>query len=103
MRAYSIKYYKEKEIILVGGCFQDNRDFVSTIKLYRSVNFELINSINYVNGQLTEGIEILKNGLIATYGYDYDYENNIVIYPIKILSLEKFYKKYNYCQSTSDP
>ena len=87
MKAFIIRYYKEKGIILVGGSFQYYKDWdLSLIKIYRSDNLELINTIYNTNGMCTYGIKILQNGLIATYGYpDQDKDD----YVIKLYSLEQ--------------
>ena len=82
--AYSIKYCKEKGIILVGGIKRKEKgEDVGELYIMNSDNFELIKSIENIHGNRIRGIFILKNGLIATYGDDRD-----TGYPIKIWSLE---------------
>lgn len=82
MKAFDIKYYKEKGIILIGGSYQYYKDWeMSLIKIYRSDNFELINTIENTNGDYLYGLYILKNGLIASYGSDGD-ENGIKLWKL---------------------
>ena len=79
--AYSIKYYEEKGIILVGGI--DKSCDKSVLYILNSDNFEIVKSIYDIHGTCTKGIFILKNGLIATFGEDKEQE-----YPTKIWTLE---------------
>ena len=79
--AYSIKYYEEKGIILVGGI--DKTCDKSVLYILNSDNFEIIKTISDIHGTCVKGIFILKNGLIATFG-----EDQIEDFPIKIWSLE---------------
>ena len=82
--AYSIKYCKEKGVILVGGIQRKEKgEDIGELYIMNSDNFELIKSIENIHGNRIRGIFILKNGLIATYGDDRDKG-----YPIKIWSLE---------------
>ena len=83
-QAYAIKLFKEKGLILVGGCKKLERGMEKGIfSIYKSDNFELIKSIEDFHGTCVKGISVLKNGLIATFGNDPD--NG---YPIKIWTLE---------------
>ena len=83
--AYAIKYYKEKGLILVGGILKDNKGSdKSMIFIFKSDNFDLLQSIDNIQGTCIKGIYIFQNGLIATYGNDQDQG-----YPIKIWSLEQ--------------
>ena len=83
-QAYAIKVYQEKGIILVGGCKKYERGFEKGIlSVYKSDNFELIKAFEGFHDTCVKGVNILKNGLIATFGEDPD--NG---YPIKIWSLE---------------
>ena len=83
-QAYAIKVYQEKGIILVGGCKKYERGFEKGIlSVYKSDNFELIKTFEGFHDTCVKGVNILKNGLIATFGEDPD--NG---YPIKIWSLE---------------
>lgn len=83
-QAYGIKYIKDKEIVLVGGCYKYNKLWdKSVLSIYKSDTFELIKSIDDIHDSCVKGISMLKNGLFGTYGDDYD--NG---YPIKIWSLE---------------
>ena len=79
--AYSIKYYEEKGIILVGGIDKNNDK--SVLYILNSDNFEIIKTISDIHGTCVKGIYILKNGLITTFGEDPKED-----YPIKIWSLE---------------
>ena len=79
--AYSIKYYEEKGIILVGGI--DKSCDKSVLYILNSDNFEIIKIISDIHGTCVKGIYILKNGLISTFGEDPKQD-----YPIKIWSLE---------------
>lgn len=83
-QAYAIKLYQEKGIILVGGCKKYERGLDrGRLSIYKSDNFELIKTFEDFHDSCVKGVNILKNGLIATFGEDPD--NG---YPIKIWSLE---------------
>ena len=79
--AYTIKYYEEKGIILVGGIDKENDK--SIVLILNSNNFEIIKTIYDIHGSCVKGIYILDNRLIATFGDDQEEG-----YPIKIWSLE---------------
>ena len=82
--AFSTKYIEEKGIILVGGIERNNKGSDKSILLIlNSDNFEIIKKIYDIHGTCVRSINILKNGLIATYGDD---KNDS--YPIKIWTLE---------------
>ena len=82
-QAYAIKVYQEKGIILVGGCKKYERGLErGKLSIYKSDNFELIKYYEDFHDTCVKGVNILKNGLIATFGEDPD--NG---YPIKIWSL----------------
>ena len=68
--AYSIKYYKEKGIILAGG--SDRSCDKSVLLILNSDNFEEIKSIYDIHDSIVKGIYILQNGLIVTFGNDQD-------------------------------
>ena len=79
--AYTIKYYEEKGIILVGGIDKENDK--SIVLILNSNNFEIIKTFYDIHGSCVKGIYILDNRLIATFGDDQEEG-----YPIKIWSLE---------------
>lgn len=79
--AYSIKYYEEKRIILVGGI--DKKNDKGVLYVLNSDNFDVIKTLDNIHGSCLKGIFILKNGLIATFGDDPEQE-----FPIKIWNLE---------------
>ena len=82
--AFSTKYIEEKGIILVGGIERNNKGSDKGILLIlNSDNFEILKKIYDIHGTCVRSINILKNGLIATYGDDKN-DN----YPIKIWTLE---------------
>lgn len=82
--AYSIKYYKEKGVIILGGIEKNNKGPDSSkFVIINGDNFEVIKTIENVHDSCVRGIVILKNGLISTYGNDQNEG-----YPIKIWSLE---------------
>ncbi len=81
--AYSIQYYKEKGIILLGGTIRNKGSDKSILSIYKSDNFELLKSIEDIHGSCIKGIYIFKNGLIATFANDQEQG-----YTIKIWSLE---------------
>ena len=81
IEAYTIKYYEEKGIILVGGIDKENDK--SIVLILNSNNFEIIKTIYDIHGSCVKGIYILDNRLIATFGDDQEEG-----YPIKIWSLE---------------
>ena len=66
----SLKYIKDKGIFLVGG-YRNEKDGSSTIKVLRSNNFEEIKTIYDTHNYAVEGFCLLKDGLIASYSYDY--------------------------------
>ena len=66
--AYSIKYYEEKGIILVGGI--DKSCDKGVLYILNSDNFEIIKIISDIHGDCVKGIYILQNGLITTFGED---------------------------------
>ena len=83
-QAYVVKYYKEKGIILAGGCYTYGRGYEKSIlSIYGSDDFQLIKSIEDIHDTCVKGITLFKDGTFATYGDDYDKG-----YPIKIWSFE---------------
>ena len=67
----SLKYVKGKDIFLVGGYRNEKKDGSSTIKVIKSDNFEEISTIYDTHKYAVEGFCVLKDGLIASYSYDY--------------------------------
>ena len=81
-QAYVVKYYKEKGIVLAGGCYDYGKGYEKSIlSIYESDDFELIKSFEDIHDECVKGITLFNDGTFATYGDDYD--NG---YPIKIWS-----------------
>ena len=81
-QAYVVKYYKDKGIVLVGGCYDYGKGYEKSIlSIYGSDDFELIKSFEDIHDECVKGISLFNDGTFATYGDDYD--NG---YPIKIWS-----------------
>lgn len=81
-QAYVVKYYKEKGIVLAGGCYDYGKGYEKSIlSIYRSDDLELIKSFEDIHDKCVKGISLFNDGTFATYGDDYD--NG---YPIKIWS-----------------
>ena len=63
-----LKYYKEKGIIILGTTFKiSNGVYWSRIKVLRSDNFEVLQTIEEEKNDFMNGIFILNNGLIGAY------------------------------------
>lgn len=67
----SLKYVKGKDVFFVGGYRNEKKDGSSTIKVLRSDNFEEIKTFYDTHKYAVEGFCVLKDGLIASYSYDY--------------------------------
>ena len=65
-----LKYHKEKGIIVLGTTYQINKGvYCSRIKVLRSDNFEVIQTIEEEKNDFMNGIFILNNGSIGAYYY----------------------------------
>ena len=67
----SLRFVKGKDIFFVGGYRNEKKDGSSTIKVLRSDNFEEIKTIYDTHKYAIEGFCVVKDGLIASYSYDY--------------------------------
>ena len=67
----AVKYIKDKNIFLVGGFRTQIKGGSSTIKVIRNDNYEILNTFYDMHSYAIEGFYVLKNGLIASYSYDY--------------------------------
>ena len=65
---YSIKSINNKGLLLVGGKDQNNDIF--NIYVYRSDNYELIQTIENAHKYYTRGFLEINNHLIYSYSYD---------------------------------
>ena len=66
----SLKHIKDKGIFLVGG-YRNEKKVGSTIKVLRTDNYEEIETFYDTHQYAVEGFCEIKNGLIASYSYDY--------------------------------
>ena len=62
---------KDKGLFLVGGFRNLVKEGSNTIKVFRNDNFKIIKTIYDVHKNAIEGFNILQNGLIGSFCFDY--------------------------------